>query len=238
MPEALLPLRPFVNKSIPPGNTVTNTAVEKAFETKFTLPGGLLEVGDAMVVHTAGVFSCVAGSTLTARGQLGSAPVLSPPVLDLEAATNWGWTTRTTLLVLAAGVSGLVDVQATISYTVDDTGTSRTLNVGNANPVSIDLSRDQDYAVYVKWGAANVGNKITLHQIIGQMLRPLPPLLREGGKVYEARAGDSERAAVRESGGTVGGRREGPGDWGHGSAPRRGVHPDDPTGVAKGPKRR
>lgn len=166
----------YSNTSVPGGNTIANTTTETAFESEYTIPGGLLLSGDVVRLDLFGVYSTREEDTpqsIVLRVYWNESLMLETDALDLlPERVNLGWNAVAQFLVFGGGgysgegeipVPGQVDAQGTVRF--DSVAGQAILDSpANADGIGVDTSVDQTITVTVEWGSAHADNSITLRQ--------------------------------------------------------------------------
>lgn len=163
----LVARRPAVratNLDIPAGNTIANTTDETAFASLATIPAGALNVGAPVRMHLSGVYSAGIAQALTAKIKLGSVVLLNTGSLNgIANGSNLAWMAEVSLLPLAVGVNGGIDVSAAIRFATAATA-ALSVNMQSVSPVTVDTTGAADLTVTIGWAAASASNSITLRQ--------------------------------------------------------------------------
>ena len=155
------------NTSIAAGDTVTNTAAEMAFTHTVTLIANSLSVGDLVEIGVRGLYSSTVGQTITGRVKINGTQIITTgSVSGIANGTNFAWTAQITLVVLAIGVNGSLDVQGKLEFA---TAAAAALSIltPNAAAFTIDTTVDQVVSLTAQWALANAANSIQLRQIWG-----------------------------------------------------------------------
>lgn len=163
-PAIVTPLR-YANASIPGGNTISNTASETTFTSSYTIPASSLAAGDSFAIDLWGVYSAGIAQSITIKIKMGSTIILnSGSISGIVNGSNLAWSARIGVGIMAAGASGSLDAQGSLSFATAVTA-ALSVNIGAASTQTIDTTAAQAVTVTATWGAASASNSITLRQM-------------------------------------------------------------------------
>lgn len=165
-----------VNTSHPAGNTIANTAAETAFDSKYTIPGNSLAVGQVLRVTLRGFYSTdVVAPTLIGRlrfgGVAGTVLLTTGTISALVGGVSaLGWAAEILVVVHSIGATGTLEVQGTFQFATAATA-ALTVIPSNGALVTVDTTADKDLVATATWGTADADNTVTLRQFAVQRSR-------------------------------------------------------------------
>lgn len=165
----------YANTTVPAGNTINNTDVEVAFESKYTIPANSLTAGQVIKVSLRGTYStAVLAPTITGRirygGLVGTLLITSGTISALVGATSdRGWHGDATFIVDTIGGSGTIEAQASMQFATAASAALTILPV-NTSTIVFDSATTSDLVATVQWGTADSSNSITLREMVVEIL--------------------------------------------------------------------
>lgn len=142
--------------AIAASTAVTNTASETAFDTKYTIPANILQVGDKLRVRFGGTATATnSTNTLTIKGEFGSTEVITSASVD--AANSDIWVGEYEVTIRSIGASGTAAYVASVRG--PDAGSTADVDRHNAGTISsLDTTGTIVCQSTATWSVANAGN--------------------------------------------------------------------------------
>jgi len=153
-------------------STVANTTTETDFSLQHTIRANALRIGKSYRVTGYAVYSSIAASAGTEQFtvKLNSTAIAATGGFTVQVGkTNAMASFDLTFTVTALGASGAVESQGRL-FNETTNGGGQWFSMENTATVAIDTTVAQTLKLAFKWSVADVGNTITLRQLIVEEL--------------------------------------------------------------------
>ncbi len=149
--------------------TVANTAVGSTLKTLTKIEEFFLTPGRAIRIKAWGLFSSLGGSSdrlsieLISNTDSSAYMIVTSPI---GAASNEGWSVEFDLIVLTAGASGTMNLNATGFFSSLGAQSKAPIS----SPTTVNTTLRQEWQVAALWGAASSSNSVTIQGLTVEIL--------------------------------------------------------------------